>query len=111
MTTCKRCRYEWVGKVTKPKRCPYCQSYRWNDLSVRVRPVVAPTGSTPLLTGFKRPIPYSQLLDKDRDIFKLTRTPKALVEAAIAQIREVYEPDVAEEIIQTAMEKIGRAHV
>ena len=47
---------------------------------------------------------YSWQLDIDRDIFKLTRTAKPLVDAAIAQIRELYEPDVAEQIIKTAME-------
>ena len=27
---CLRCGYDWLPRVTDPKRCPGCRSYRWN---------------------------------------------------------------------------------
>lgn len=30
---CLKCGYEWIGKVDKVKQCPYCKSYRWNQLA------------------------------------------------------------------------------
>ena len=100
MSSCHRCQYAWTNRANSPKACPRCKIRLDSKISTNSSPLL-PAGN---FSPPKRPIPYSQLLDKDRDIFKLTRTPKALVEAAIAQIREVYEPDIAEEIIQTAME-------
>lgn len=37
MVKCKRCGYEWPAKVERPKRCPSCQSYRYDqELKARV---------------------------------------------------------------------------
>jgi len=27
---CKKCGYQWYSKVTLPKECPKCKSYRWS---------------------------------------------------------------------------------
>lgn len=26
---CKKCGYEWVSRIEKPKACPNCQSRKW----------------------------------------------------------------------------------
>lgn len=28
--TCKRCGYEWIARIKKPKACPRCKAYTWN---------------------------------------------------------------------------------
>lgn len=34
---CKRCGYFWVPRSKKvPKACPFCKSYRWNQVSNQV---------------------------------------------------------------------------
>ncbi len=27
---CKKCKYEWIPRMQKPKACPFCKSYRWD---------------------------------------------------------------------------------
>lgn len=29
--TCKRCGKTWNARVDKPKQCPYCKRYDWNE--------------------------------------------------------------------------------
>lgn len=30
--TCKRCYYEWVGRIAEtPRNCPRCKSPKWNE--------------------------------------------------------------------------------
>ena len=37
-TKCKRCGHEWLSRVEKPRQCPRCRSYRWNeDKSMQAR--------------------------------------------------------------------------
>lgn len=31
MKQCKRCGYEWQAKALKPKSCPLCKSYEWQE--------------------------------------------------------------------------------
>lgn len=28
----KRCGYRWVPRAEHPKGCPFCKSYRWNQV-------------------------------------------------------------------------------
>lgn len=28
---CKRCGYEWVPRISDVRKCPKCQSYRWDQ--------------------------------------------------------------------------------
>ena len=28
---CKRCKYEWDSNIDKPKVCPKCKRYDWDD--------------------------------------------------------------------------------
>ena len=28
---CKRCGYDWVSRIKKPKCCPRCKSYLWEE--------------------------------------------------------------------------------
>ena len=30
MKHCKRCGHEWQARVTDPKVCPKCKSYKWD---------------------------------------------------------------------------------
>ena len=32
---CKKCNYEWVARVEKPKRCPNCQTKYWNTADLK----------------------------------------------------------------------------
>lgn len=34
--TCLRCGHEWDSRVAKPKECPHCKSYKW-DQPIRPR--------------------------------------------------------------------------
>lgn len=27
---CKKCGYEWIGRIENPKACPECKSRTWN---------------------------------------------------------------------------------
>ena len=29
---CKRCEYEWLARLVKPKQCPRCKSYNWDKI-------------------------------------------------------------------------------
>lgn len=29
--TCKRCGYRWEKRTKEPRKCPRCQTYRWNQ--------------------------------------------------------------------------------
>lgn len=31
MKKCNRCGYEWLAKAIRPKSCPSCKSYEWNE--------------------------------------------------------------------------------
>jgi len=31
MNKCKKCKYEWLARVEKPKECPSCKNRNWND--------------------------------------------------------------------------------
>ncbi len=28
---CKRCGYEWLSHLEKPKECPSCKNRKWNE--------------------------------------------------------------------------------
>lgn len=34
---CKQCGHEWNPRVPNPKKCPACQSYKWNEQKVEKR--------------------------------------------------------------------------
>ena len=29
---CKHCNYEWDARVEKPKQCPRCKRYNWEEV-------------------------------------------------------------------------------
>lgn len=31
MAKCRLCGYEWVPRVTEPRACPNCKSYKWKN--------------------------------------------------------------------------------
>ena len=28
---CRRCKYTWQPRLTRPKKCPMCSSYHWDE--------------------------------------------------------------------------------
>ena len=43
MSTCLRCKYEWLERVTTPKKCPRCLSYRYDQERTLLKQHTTPT--------------------------------------------------------------------
>lgn len=98
MNKCNKCNFEWKPRVSKPRRCPYCLSYKWCSSGTYEKPrESAPQSKEVNIPGH---------IDVDRDVYKLTRTPKSDMAMAMSQLREAYYqyPEVAELIITKALE-------
>lgn len=94
------CGYEWVSRIDKPKACPECKR-RLRSFLVPIVPAGTSGASAPQKGKYLLSVQW----DMERDIPKLTRTPKDQFDDACATIRSTYEnQDAAEEVIAKAKE-------
>lgn len=78
-----------------------------NITDIKLNEILAILKTKPVVLASLQPKPFvnSALeMDIERDIFKLTRTPKDKLEEAIEQVRGVYDEQVVERIINKVME-------
>lgn len=88
---CHKCSYSWKTRTPEPKACPECKARLKGN------------HAKPILRNTAVPKPSEQM-DFERDVFKLTRTPKHQFADACALIRQNYSEEVAELIINKAMD-------